>query len=83
MAKHAGHLHLTQTKVEEMLAFKLTAKIVPNESKISFEGDGLGFDVHFKCPFVVRPAQRRVRAASDSSKQNGSSEQKKYFGSSK
>jgi len=53
IAKHADHLHLTAAKVEQLLAYTLTAKIVPNESRITFTGaNGLGFDVHVKCPFV-------------------------------
>jgi hypothetical protein len=51
--KHAGHLQLTQARVEKMLAFKPTARITDNGKKIRFEDGPLAFEVLVKWPVVV------------------------------
>jgi hypothetical protein len=51
--KHAGHLQLTQARVEKMLAFKPTGRITDNGKKIRFEDGPLVFEVVVKWPVVV------------------------------
>lgn len=51
--KHAGHLQLTQARVQEMLAFKPTGRITDNGKKMRFEDGALAFEVLVKWPVVV------------------------------